>query len=46
LHFGLASATKVEKVEISWPSGAKETIELPAVDRIYTVVEGKGVVGQ
>jgi hypothetical protein len=46
LHFGLASATKIEKVEIFWPSGAKETIELPAVDRIYTVVEGKGVVGQ
>jgi len=46
LHFGLAAATKIEKVEIFWPSGAKETIELPAVDRIYTVVEGKGVVGQ
>jgi hypothetical protein len=46
LHFGLASATKIEKVELFWPSGAKETIELPAVDRIYTVVEGKGVVGQ
>jgi hypothetical protein len=46
LHFGLATATKIEKVEIFWPSGAKETIELPAVDRIYTVVEGKGVVGQ
>jgi hypothetical protein len=46
LHFGLASATKIEKVEIFWPSGAKETIELPAVDRIYTAVEGNGVVGQ
>jgi len=46
LHFGLASATKIEKLEILWPSGAKETIELPAVDRIYTVGEGKGVVGQ
>jgi len=46
LHFGLASATKIEKLEILWPSGAKETIELPAVDRIYTVGEGKGVVRQ
>jgi hypothetical protein len=44
LHFGLGAATKVDKVEIHWPSGAKEQIMLPAVDRIYTVVEGKGIV--
>src|SRR6267378_877562 len=46
LHFGLASATKIEKVEIFWPTGAKEMIELPRVDRIYAVVEGKGIVAQ
>jgi hypothetical protein len=46
LHFGLASTTKIDKVEIFWPSGAKETIALPTVDRIYTIVEGKGIVGQ
>ena len=44
LHFGLGAATKVDQVEIHWPSGAKEQIALPAVDRIYTVVEGKGIV--
>jgi hypothetical protein len=44
LHFGLGIATKVDKVEIHWPSGAKEQITLPAVDRIYTVIEGKGIV--
>ena len=44
LHFGLGAATKVDKVEIHWPSGAKEQVTLPAVDRIYTVVEGKGIV--
>ena len=44
LHFGLGAADKVDKVEILWPSGAKEEIHLPAVDRIYTVVEGKGIV--
>jgi hypothetical protein len=43
-HFGLGSATKLDKVEIHWPSGAKEEITVPAVDRIYTVIEGKGVV--
>ncbi len=44
LHFGLGAAAKVDKVEIHWPSGAKEQITLPAVDSIYTVVEGKGIV--
>ncbi len=44
LHFGLGAATKVDKVEIQWPSGTKEQIILPAVDRIYTVVEGKGII--
>jgi hypothetical protein len=44
LHFGLGSATKVDKVEIEWPSGAKQEISVPAVDRIYKVVEGKGIV--
>jgi hypothetical protein len=46
LHFGLASTTRIDKLEIHWPSGVKETITLPAVDRIYTIVEGKGIVGQ
>jgi enediyne biosynthesis protein E4 len=40
----LGAATKVDKVEIHWPSGAKEQIMLPAVDRIYMIVEGKGIV--
>jgi hypothetical protein len=44
LHFGLGSATKVDKVEIHWPSGTKEEIAVPQIDRIYTVVEGKGSV--
>jgi hypothetical protein len=42
-HFGLGVATKVDKVEIHWPSGAKEEITVPSVDRIYTVIEGKGI---
>jgi hypothetical protein len=44
LHFGLGTATKVDKVEIDWPSGAKEEIRVPPVDQIFTVVEGKGIV--
>jgi hypothetical protein len=44
LHFGLGPARTVDKVEIQWPSGAKSEITPPSVDRIYTVIEGKGIV--
>ncbi len=44
LHFGLGAASKVDKLEIQWPSGSKEEIQVPAIDRIVTVVEGKGIV--
>jgi hypothetical protein len=43
LHFGLGIATNVDKVEIRWPDGSKETIQVPSVDRKFTVVESKGV---
>jgi hypothetical protein len=43
LHFGLGDATDVGTAEIHWPSGAKETVKLPAVDRIYTIAERKGI---
>ena len=39
LHYGLGSATAVEKVVIRWPSGVTQTIENPAVDRLHTVKE-------
>jgi hypothetical protein len=42
-HFGLGDATDAGTAEIHWPSGTKETVKLPAVDRIYTIVEGKGI---
>jgi hypothetical protein len=35
--------TQVDKLEILWPDGAKEEIKVPAIDRIVTVAEGKGV---
>ena len=44
LHFGLGSADKIDRVEILWPSGAKETLQGPAVDKIHTIEEGKGIV--
>jgi enediyne biosynthesis protein E4 len=44
-HFGLGDATDAGTAEIHWPSGAKETVKLPAVDRIFTITEGKGITG-
>jgi hypothetical protein len=44
-HFGLGDATDPGTAEIHWPSGAKELVKLPAVDRIYTITEGKGITG-
>ena len=46
VHFGLGEADKVDAVEIHWPSGAIEMLHLPGVDRIYTIQEGRGIVGQ
>ncbi len=46
VHFGLGRAASVEKVEIFWPDGAKEEVSLPGIDQIFTIEEGKGVVGK
>ena len=43
LHFGLGDATDAGTAQIHWPSGLKQTVKLPAVDRIYTIKEGVGV---
>jgi hypothetical protein len=43
-HFGLGDSTDAGTAEIHWPSGAKETVKLPAADRIYTIREGAGIV--
>jgi enediyne biosynthesis protein E4 len=43
VHFGLGDTTDAGTAEIHWPSGQVETIKLPAVDRIYTIEENKGI---
>lgn len=39
LHYGLGSATKIDRIVIRWPSGRTQTIENPAIDRILAVKE-------
>jgi hypothetical protein len=43
LHFGLGTHRKADKVEISWPSGASETLTNIEADRLYCVKEGAGL---
>jgi enediyne biosynthesis protein E4 len=43
VHFGLNESSVIDEIEIHWPSGQKEKITLPSIDRIFTVQEGKGV---
>ena len=42
LHFGLGAVTKIDQLEVIWPDGARETFVLPGVDRVLTLIEGKG----
>jgi hypothetical protein len=41
LHFGLG-AEKTADIEVRWPSGAVEKFAAQPVDRLITIVEGKG----
>ena len=44
LHFGLGEKSRVDKIEIRWPSGKIETLNDLAPDRILQVKEGEGIV--
>ena len=45
-HFGLATASRSERLEIRWPNGAAEVVtDLPA-NQVITVREGEGIVGR
>ena len=43
LHFGLADATRVEKIEIAWPSGHRDHYRDLAADTAYHLREGSPV---
>jgi hypothetical protein len=40
-HFGVGSRTRVESVEIAWPSGTKQAFHNLEANRFYLVEEGK-----
>jgi hypothetical protein len=43
VHFGLGAATKIDKLEIDWPSGSQDVLTALEVDRIFSVTEGEGI---
>jgi enediyne biosynthesis protein E4 len=44
LHFGLGRATKVDSVDLSWPSGLKESFQNLPANRLFVIQETKGIV--
>ncbi len=46
LHFGLGRATKVETIELSWPSGLRQELRDLPVDQAFVIREGEGVVSR
>ncbi|MBV9074908.1 MAG: ASPIC/UnbV domain-containing protein, partial [Acidobacteria bacterium] len=44
VHFGLGKATKVDRLEIRWPSGQLDVLKDLDVDRVVHVKEGAGIV--
>ena len=44
LHFGLEKRTKVDLIEVHWPSGVVDKISGVGVNRIVTIKEGQGKV--
>jgi enediyne biosynthesis protein E4 len=46
LHFGLGRATTVDRVDVSWPSGAKESFSNLSANRLIILQENKGILDQ
>ncbi|HEY7285780.1 MAG TPA: CRTAC1 family protein [Vicinamibacterales bacterium] len=41
VHFGLGTAKTVDRIELSWPSGAKQVLEHVTANQVLTVTEPK-----
>ena len=39
LHFGLGPRTKIDRIEIRWPSGQTQTLGNPAIDQVLRIQE-------
>jgi hypothetical protein len=46
VYFALGPAAAIERAEIRWPSGRRETLTGLAVDAGYILTEGQGITGR
>jgi enediyne biosynthesis protein E4 len=44
IHFGLGKSTKIESLEVTWPSGQVDRLSNVPIDQIIAVKEGIGIV--
>jgi hypothetical protein len=44
VHFGLGKATRIDSLEIRWPSGKVEIFKDLSADKLYSVLEEQGIV--
>src|SRR6266699_2854970 len=44
IHFGLGKRTKIDSLEITWPSGQVDKLTNQPIDKIIAVKEGTGIV--
>jgi hypothetical protein len=44
MHFGLGNATKLDLLEVRWPSGKVEAFNDLEADKFYSILEGRGLV--
>jgi len=44
IHFGLGSHERLDRAEVLWPDGKRETLTNLSADRFYVVREGDGVI--
>jgi len=43
-HFGLGAATRVDRLEVRWPSGQTDALQNIEANQIITIREGDGIV--
>jgi hypothetical protein len=41
VHVGLASAPRIDRIDIRWPSGARQTLTDLSINRMYAIEEGR-----
>jgi enediyne biosynthesis protein E4 len=41
LHFGLGDRTKIDRIEVRWPSGVRQQIDNPVINKLHRITEPK-----